>query len=292
MSRVGPRYNRGMSYAPDLAAYRARLGLTGPLPPTLATLNAIVHAHVRAIPFENLDVLLGCAIDLDPEAIEDKLLRRGRGGYCFEQNTLLLHVLASLGFEVTPLSGRVRVGRPREFTPARTHVFVQVMLDGRPWLADVGVGAMSPTAALRLDVEDEQPTPHEPRRLVRAGRWDGALRGPEALLYHQVRFADGWHDVCELTLEPMPEIDRIVGNWYTSAHPDSHFKNRLIAALANDAGRLTLLNRELTQRDRAGVATTRELTGPDELLAVLARQFGLEFPAGTRFTCPALADWS
>lgn len=281
-----------MSFEPDLGAYRARLGLTGALPPTLATLHAIVDAHVRTIPFENLDVLLGRTIDLDPEAIEDKLVRRRRGGYCFEQNTLLLHVLASLGFEVTPLSGRVRVGRARDFTPARTHVFVQVTLDGRPWLADVGVGALSPTAALRLDTEDEQATPHEPRRFVREGAWNGALRGPEARLFHQVRFADGWHDVCELTLEPMPEIDRIVGNWYTSAHPDSHFKNRLIAARANDLGRLTLLNRELSQRDRAGVATTRELSGPDELLEVLAREFGLEFPAGTRFTCPALADWA
>ena len=282
-----------MSFVPDLAAYQARIGLPGPLPPTLATLRALTDAHVRTIPFENLDVLLGRGIDLEPAVIEQKLVHDRRGGYCFEQNTLLLHVLAALGFEVTPLSARVRVQRPRDYTPARTHLFVRVDLDGEGWLADVGVGALSPTAPLRLDTEDEQPTPHEPRRIVRAGRWhDDSLRGPEALLYHQVRFADGWHDICEFTLEEMPEIDRVVASWYTSAHPGSHFKNRLIVARANDLGRLTLLNRELQQRDRAGHATIRALGGPDELLDVLATEFGLQFPAGTRFPCPALADWT
>jgi N-hydroxyarylamine O-acetyltransferase len=280
-----------MSYVPDLAAYFARIGLTGPCPPTLATLQAITHAHVRTIPFENLDVLLDRGIDLAPEALERKLIHDRRGGYCFEHNTLLLHVLGALGFAVTPLSARVRVNRPRDYTPARTHLFVKVELDGRPWLADVGVGALSPTAPLRLDIEDEQPTPHEPRRILRAGRWgDGELRGPEALLYHQVRFADGWHDICEFTLEEMPEIDRVVANWYTSAHPGSHFKNRLIVARATDEGRVTLLNRELSRRDRTGHATTHELRSPDELLDVLGEHFGLRVPPGTRFSCPAL-DW-
>ena len=288
-------YNRAVTFVPDLTAYLARLGLGGaPRPaPTVQTLHALAAAHVRAIPFENLDVLLGVPIDLAPAAIEDKLVHRRRGGYCFEQNTLMLHVLRALGFEATALSARVRIGRPRDFVPARTHVFVRALVDGVPWLVDVGVGALSPTAALRLDTEDEQATPHEPRRLVRAGRWhDGALRGPEAVMYHQVRFADGWHDVCELTLEEMHEIDRVVGNWYTSTHPGSHFKERLVVARATAEGRVSVLNRELTVRDRSGQATTRELSGPDELLAVLDEQFGLRFPAGTRFPCPALAGWA
>lgn len=292
MSHAPARYNQAMSFAPDLAAYAARVGLTGPLPPTLDTLHAVVHAHVKTIPFENLDILLGKGIELEPEAIEHKLVHQRRGGYCFEQNTLLLHVLAALGFAVRPLSARVRLQRPRDFTPARTHLFVRVELDGVPWLADVGVGALSPTAALRLDTEDQQPTPHEPRRIVGLGRWDGELRGPEARRFHQAWFGGAWHDVCELTLEEMPEIDRIVGNWYTSTHPRSHFRDRLIAARAVDGGRLTLVNRELTRRDRDGVATTRELGSADELLTVLADEFGLGFPAGTRFACPALGDWS
>ena len=264
----------------DLDAYFARIGFDGPRAPTLTTLNAVVHAHVKAIPFENLDVLLGLPIDLAPAALEQKLVHARRGGYCFEQNSLLLYVLGQLGYDVKPLSARVRYQRPRDFTPARTHVFVRVELD-EPWLVDVGVGAMSPTSALRLEETGPQPTPHEPRRLLREN----------GLIYHQVQFGEEWHDICEFTLEEMPLIDREVANWYTSAHPGSHFKNRLLVARAlPDGGRLTLLNRELTVRQRDGSAERQLLSSPDELLAVLEEKFGLSFPARTRFHCEAL-DW-
>lgn len=264
----------------DLDAYFARIGFDGPRAPTLATLNAVVHAHVKAIPFENLDVLLGLPIDLAPAALEQKLIHARRGGYCFEQNSLLLYVLGQLGYDVKPLSARVRYQRPRDFTPARTHVFVRVELD-EPWLVDVGVGAMSPTSALRLEETGPQPTPHEPRRLLREN----------GLIYHQVQFGEEWHDICEFTLEEMPLIDREVANWYTSAHPGSHFKNRLLSARAlPDGGRLTLLNRELTVRQRDGSAERHLLSSPDELLAVLEEKFGLIFPSRTRFHCEAL-DW-
>jgi N-hydroxyarylamine O-acetyltransferase len=105
-----------------------------------------------------------------------------------------------------------------------------------------------------------------------------------------VRIADEWHDLCEFTLEEMPFIDRELGSWFTSTHPQSHFKSRLIAARAlPDGGRNTLLNRELTLRRRNGVVT-RMLSTPAELLAVLASEFDLHFQPGTTFACPAL-DW-
>jgi N-hydroxyarylamine O-acetyltransferase len=264
----------------DLDRYFARIGYDGARAPTLATLNAIVRAHIESIPFENLDVLLGRRIDLDAAAIEHKLVHQRRGGYCFEQNALLLEVLGALGFAARPLSARVRLQRPREFTPPRTHLFVRVELD-TSWIVDVGVGSMSPTAALRLDSAEPQATPHEPRRLVREG----------GLVFHQVQLAGEWHDVYETTLEDMPPIDREVANWFTSTHPASHFKNRLVVARAlPDGGRLGLLNRELIVRGPDGQADRRVLASPDELLAVLADRFGLVFPPGTRFPCEAL-DW-
>ncbi|MCY1059185.1 arylamine N-acetyltransferase [Nannocystis sp. SCPEA4] len=267
----------------DLDAYFDRIRYDGPRDPTLATLQGIVAAHVATIPFENLDVLLGKPIVLDVPALLRKLVHDRRGGYCFENNGLLLHVLTALGFTVQPLSARVRLQRPREFIPPRTHMFVRVELDGAPWLADVGVGGLSPTAPLRLDREDEQATPHEPRRIVRE---DGRL-------FHQalLRGDDGakWHDVCEFTLEQMPPIDREVANWFTSAHPQSHFRNRLVVArAAPDGGRHTILNTELTFRRRDGSAERHDIQNPEELLAILGEVFGLHFPAGTRFTCEGL----
>ena len=278
-----------MDYAPDLNAYFSRLGDSGPRTPTLATLNRVIGAHACAIPFENLDILLGHAISLRPEDIEAKLVHAGRGGYCFEQNTLLLHVLRALGFEVEPLSARVRIGAPRTFTPPRTHLVLRVELHGESWLVDVGVGALTPTAALRLTVEGEQETPHETRRIVAKGAWSGfGLRAPDARLFHQAQLGESWEDVCELTLEAMPEIDRELANWYTSAHPQSHFRNRLVVALARAEGRVSLLNWELKHRGADGLASSRTLTSPEELLAVLRDEFGLHFEAGTRFECAGL----
>jgi N-hydroxyarylamine O-acetyltransferase len=264
----------------DLDAYFARIGYGGATSPNLQTLNGIVNLHVQTIPFENLDILLGRAIDIAPASLQQKLVAGRRGGYCFEQNGLLLMVLEELGFDARPLSARVRYQRPRDFIPPRTHVFVRVELEGVSWLADVGVGGFSLTSAIRLETSDEQATPHEPRRILREG----------ALLFHQVRIADEWHDLSEFTLEEMPLIDRELGNWFTSTHPQSHFKSRLIAARARpDGGRNTLLNRELTLRRKDGV-TARMLATPEELLSVLASEFDLHFEPGTTFSCPGL-DW-
>jgi N-hydroxyarylamine O-acetyltransferase len=264
-----------------LDAYLRRTGFAGDRAPTLENLHALCAAHAQSIPFENLDILLGRGVDLDPDAVDRKLVFGGRGGYCFEQNTLLLRALTALGYDARPLSARVRVGRSRDSTPARTHVFVRVELGGESWLADVGVGGLSLTCALRLFAEGEQPTPHEPRRVVRE---DGRY-------FHQVRLGDAWSDVCEFTLEEMPPIDRELGNWYTSAHPASTFKSRLVVARAlPGGGRLSILNRELAIRRRGQPAESHVIESPAALLPLLAEHFGLHFPARTEFVCPAL-DW-
>jgi N-hydroxyarylamine O-acetyltransferase len=264
----------------DLDLYCARVGYRGSRAATLSTLHGLTAAHTGAIPFENVDVLLGRRIELGREALFDKLVRRGRGGYCFEQNGLFLEILGALGFVVQPISARVRWQRSREETPPRTHLFIRVEVDGESWLTDVGVGGMSLTGALRLTDDLEQATPHEPRRLVREG----------ALLYHQIKLGEVWHDVCEFTLEQMPRIDREVASWYTSTHPDSQFRQRLMVARAlPDGGRLSLLDRVLTRRHQDGSTQTRTLASPDELLAVLASDFGLTLPADTRFE---VLDWS
>ncbi|NED89519.1 arylamine N-acetyltransferase, partial [Streptomyces sp. SID11233] len=94
----------------DLAAYLDRLGIgaaPSALPPTLATLRTVQRAQLLAVPFENLDPVRGIVPSLELPALEDKLVRRRRGGYCFELNGLLSAALTALGFTVRPLAGRV-----------------------------------------------------------------------------------------------------------------------------------------------------------------------------------------
>ncbi len=261
----------------DLDAYFARIGYAGPTAATLETLHAIVAHHATAIPFENLDVLLGRPIQLDPARLQQKLILDRRGGYCFEQNTLLLLVLGALGFQVTPLPARVRLQQPREVLPPRTHLCLRVDLAGEAWLADVGIGGLSLAAAVRLDRSDEQPTPHEPRRILREG----------ARFFHQAKLEDGWSDVYEFTHDVMHPIDCELANWWTSTSPASKFRQNLTVALAGPAGiRRSIRNRDFTIRRGPEILARRELMTPAELLEVLAQHFALNFPAGTRFGPP------
>lgn len=249
----------------DIAAYFERIGYRGAGEVTLEALFAIQAAHTRAIPFENLDVVLGRAISLAPSAVHDKLVRRRRGGYCFEHNPLLGGVLEGLGFEVEYLAGRARVGRERAETPPRTHVWLRVQAEGEAWLVDAGLGGLTPTAPLRWAEGEVQRTPHEPRRLVlEEGRW-----------LHQAELDGAWVDVCELSLEPMPAIDREVASWFTSTHPGSTFRARLMVARATEGGRITLADRRLTVRD-GGRVERRQLEGAADLREALATCFGLD----------------
>lgn len=251
----------------NLNSYLGRINIAGDLTPTLDLLNRITQAHAQTIAFENIDAALDIPIKLSDEAIFEKLVTGHRGGYCFEQNGLLLSVLEALGFQVRPVSGRVRLRfTERSQVGPRTHVFLKVDIGEKSFLTDVGMGSASLTGALRLIEDIEQQTPHDVRRIVRES----------GLYYHQVRYDGIWKDACEFTLEEMPLIDREIANWYTSTHPQSHFKDRLVAARARENGeRLSVENFDFTVRPKHAEAIKTKLEGHDELIEVLRNEFGL-----------------
>src|SRR5690625_837668 len=258
----------------SLDAYFKRIGDGGRTAVEPQTLHDLSAAHVQAIPFENIDILLRRPIEIEPQAIFDKLVTRRRGGYCFEHNGLMLEALRRLGFDARPLGARVRLGANNRQQPvARTHMLVEVHRDGTRWLVDVGVGSASLTAALEWRADVIQYTPHEARR----------LQQENGLWYHQIRRRGRWQDVYECSARPMPLIDRKVANWYTSTHPDSSFYRRLNVALARPGGqRITLLDGCLTRREAGGKEHRRQLQDHSELLTVLRGEFGLDLPAETR----------
>ncbi|MDO9368113.1 MAG: arylamine N-acetyltransferase [Sphingopyxis sp.] len=258
---VGPAApDSGMTFLPR---YLARIGYDGPVAPTLDVLAALQAAHIAAIPFEAIDALTGAGVDIGADAIDAKLIGQRRGGYCFEQNGLFLRVLRTIGFTAEGLLGRVRWMLPDDAPPtARTHMVVRVTLDGRPWLADVGFGAAVPPTPLAMDSEEPQPTRHESYRVVRHGdAWQVA-----ALIESE------WRTLYRLDPLSPPAIDYELGNWYTSAHPDSHFRRQLIAARTTAEARYGLRDNRLTTRLTDGRIDRRYLTA-DEIERALAEIF-------------------
>lgn len=243
--------------------YFKRIGYVGKPAADMQTLRALHQLHPAAIPFENIDVLLDRGINLNPQAVFDKLVAAGRGGYCMEQNGLLMEVLRRIGFTVEPLLARVLWRQPADApAPPKTHMILRTFIDGQPWLVDVGFGTLVLTSPLLFNADVSQSTRHEPFRLVEA---PGGFR-VEALL------EETWQPVYHLSDQAVPAIDIEVANWYTSAHADSVFRHNLMVARTTEDTRYSLLNYRLTVRKRGAEPVRRELD-PAELVDVLSEMF-------------------
>jgi N-hydroxyarylamine O-acetyltransferase len=257
----------------DLQAYLERIKVRAPVAPDLQTLYAILAAHVATIPFENLDPFLGMTPSLDIASVQHKLVRNGRGGYCFEQNRLLSDALRAIGFEVTDLAARVLWGQSEDAITARSHMLLRVEIEGQSWLADVGFGGNTPTAPLQLIPDAEQVTPHEPYRLVRRSDSDWRL---------QLFAADAWQTLYRLDLQPQFPADYRVSNYWTATNPDSHFVTGLTAARAPPGRRLALRNRQFTEHTTGGGTTRRTLATTAEIRALLQDEFLVRLPEGPK----------
>jgi N-hydroxyarylamine O-acetyltransferase len=258
-----------MSHAsPDLDAYLRRIGYHGPQPgPDLPTLRAIHALHVDAIPFENLSPLLGMDVALDLPALRQKLLADGRGGWCFEHNTLLQHALAELGFTVRPLAARVSWNVPPGVLNPRTHMLLHVELDGEPWIADAGFGGMTLSAPLRLVPHLPQQTPHGRFRLEPA---DDGYR-------LQAELPEGWRALYAFDLRTQLPPDFAMANWYLAHYPQSPFVSRLMAARAEPGRRHSLLNNRYTVHEPNG-SMVRVIEEPNALRRLLMEAFGIRLP--------------
>ncbi len=257
-----------MTTSIDLDAYFQRIGYAGARTPTLETLRAIQLRHTDTIAFENLNPLMRWPVRLDIESLQQKLVRDGRGGYCYEQNLLFSHVLKALGFQVTGLAARVLWNEPDAAITPRSHMLLCVGLNEKPYIADVGFGILTPTGPLRLEPDIEQATPHEPFRLIRAGQefvMQAKIRGDWKILY---RF--------DLQEQLLPDYE--VSNWYVSTHPDSIFVTGLMAARPATDCRYALRNNEFAAHHLNGNTERRVLTSAAEMRETLEKVFCITLP--------------
>lgn len=237
----------------DLSAYLVRIGLEETPAADADGLVAIQRAHRLAIPFENLDILLGRGISVDPETIFEKLVRRRRGGYCFEQNSLFLAALRTLGFEARPLLARVWLMAER--TPPKTHMVNLVTIGGEAWIADAGFGG-SYTPPMRLEEGETRSLDGVRHRLTRDPEHGWML----------MRCADGesWAPQYSFTTARVWPADIALANHYTSTVPDGRFTSNAIASIVLPHGFASLVNRDYSRNsakgeERAHIASAKAL---------------------------------
>ncbi len=252
----------------DLNGYFDRINYRGAAEPNLDVLQALVTAHTRAIPFENLDPVLGAPVDdLSPAALTNKLVHRRRGGYCYEHNGLMGYVLAEIGFRVRRLAARVTWMLPPDAAlPAQAHTVLAVTFRGSQgsYLVDVGFGGQTPTSPIRIETGSVQQTTHEPYRLED--------RGEGLVLAALIR--GEWQPLYEFSTRTAPEIDLKVSSWFVSTHPSSHFVTGLTAARVTDDARLNLAGRNLAIH-RADGSEKLRLHDAAAVIEVLNDRFGI-----------------
>ncbi|RJO69196.1 arylamine N-acetyltransferase [Nocardia panacis] len=255
----------------DLDAYLERIGYAGEPTPTPETLRLLHRAHTTALPFENFDAVLGRGVALDLAAVQDKMIRHRRGGYCFEHVTLFAAALQRFGFEFTAHTGRVVMGEPTGLRPS-THALLRVRTaaDDRIWLCDVGFGA-GPLEPYALAPDTGEFPSGDWRFRLEALR--GALDS-ELWALHQFG-PSGWIQRYTFTVEPKYRIDFEVGNLYVSTSPRSPFATRPYAQRFHPDVHHELNNRTWNTRYPDGRLETREPT-IGELPEILREVFDIE----------------
>ena len=247
----------------DLDAYLDRIGYQGPAEASEEVLAALYRAHLAAVRFENLDVFLRGRVDVDLGSIQDKIVFRGRGGYCYEQAQLFGAVLERLGFGVERLLARVGPdGGPAR---PRTHLTLRVRAGQNVWLADPGFGS-SPPAPLSLrryrsggpqevdgwiyevtpDEEHGQEVwklrEHQDGEWVTLHRWDDSKVQPVDVVlsnHYTSTYPDSWFTWQPVIVKRDPDAIRsIVGRTYTITRP-GHVKERRVLTDAEFAATLT-----------------------------------------------------
>ena len=263
----GPKYYAAMTWSPepelDVAAYARRIGYDGPLEPTLDILRAMQLAHFYHVPFENLDIHTGHRIEVDARVNFEKIVNRGRGGFCLELSGLFARVLRQIGFQVDVLGGRVlnsgRLGMPL------SHMTLLVHLD-EPYLADVGFGG-SIAAPLRL--LDRDPQHHEGRKYIIDHDGDHWLLS--------LWDVDGRQATYVFTLQPRDfrEFDAVC-HWLQTS-PESIFTSGPFASRAAPGGRITLTAGKFIETQGEN-RSERMVESRDEQFALFRDRFGIVVP--------------
>jgi N-hydroxyarylamine O-acetyltransferase len=247
-----------------LSAYFDRIGYSGPVTPEPATLEAVMRAHIAAIPFENLDVQLGNRVTPALPAIYAKLVDRRRGGWCYENNGLFGWALGEMGFDVRRISAGV-MRAVRGDVALGNHLALIVTIDGREWLVDVGFGG-----TLAAPIPLAAATHVQPPFSVGLVEADGYWRFEE-------RYADG--DAFSFDFLSGPADEALFARQCDAlqSDPESIFVQNLVVQQRQAERHFSLRGRVLLERGAEG-ESKHLIADAAEFVATLKDRFGLDLP--------------
>lgn len=252
----------------DSAAYLLRLGVPAPAGPTSEALAELQRAHLTHVPFENLDIALGRPIRLDQHALVHKVLREGRGGYCYELNGLFAALLRTLGYAADLLSARVSTeggGVTEEFD----HLALLVTSPhlSQPYLVDVGFGD---AFVEPLPLEDGFSRQE-------GGKTVGLARGDDGGWGYCEDHGNGWAAQYLFSTTPRRMVEFEERNRWQQLSPESHFAQQSVVSLLTATGRVTLTLASGVKRlitTEHGFRSERDVTASDVARA-LYEHFGI-----------------
>lgn len=246
-----------------LSDYFKRIYFRGEAAPTLECLQKLQFQHLKHIPFEKLNPLLGIPVQLDRASLIEKMIHEKRGGYCYEQNILFIAVLQQIGFEARGITSRVILRQPIDHIAQRTHLMTLVKIEGITYICDTGFGAQVLTAPIQLYQTNPQKTTHENYKIERF-KHDFVL---------QAFVQNEWKNLIKFDLQKQYLVDYQVGNWYTSTHLNSVFTGNLIVTRIDEGKRLLLRNKTFTIHHLNRKSEKRKISDLDELLLILRQYF-------------------
>lgn len=242
-----------MDHDNAMRSYLARINLPAIPPATDAGLAILQTAHRTAIGFENLDIRLGRGIAIDSRSVFDKLVTRGRGGYCYEQSRLFSDVLRRIGIENRPLLARVRLVDSPGVVPPRTHACLLATIGGAPWLSDVGFGGSNIPPLPLVDGAEAATSDGARHRLLRvgspgtlAGEWQLERAGPTLAPDGDVDQGPQWRPQYSFDLAEVAPEDLELANHWTATRPGTRFTTAHIASIPITDGFAAMSERQLT----------------------------------------------
>lgn len=242
----------------QIKGYLNRLGISEELPVNLDTLNRLLFAQLTHIPFDSLDVWgAGICPSLQLEDIYEKIVVKGRGGYCFELNTLFRAVLNALGFDAYQAVAFILNPDGTPQPPA--HNVILCNLKGSRYFLDVGYGGPVPYRALEL----------------KEGYQDGFLLKKAELWYVYRGMEDG-RPLTAFRDVPVPLNELIPLNFYISQRPDSHFRHMIHLSKRNADGSIYVLDGKQFKIHTAQDVTVREVETIEDIKEIMLTYFGMD----------------